>query len=139
MPLVILSALLCSYAVASAESGRICLAPLPQQAEVRPFPWDIIADEGASDFWVQMNERSPVQLFNTKVSWISNLEIDRQYQLQIVKDKNVIESFSVRLADYEFADDDKKDLCLYTSAFYLSWQLSPVSKTGQWCPCWSSE
>ena len=74
-----------------------------------------------------------------EVSWISSIELEKEYVVQILKGNIVQEQFRFDISNYAFKNEAKKDLCLFVNALYLTWQLYKVEETGAWCPCWSSE
>jgi hypothetical protein len=121
------------------DNGRICLAPLPVPREgIRP-PWHELSENGLVDYFVKVDNRDPVQLSKSEVSWISNLSVDESHKLIVLENSVPKESFTFNFGQYEFKHFTKKDLCLFVNNLYLTWQLYKVEQTGNWCPCWSNE
>ena len=88
---LLLLLLLSSSKVWTIETGRICLAPLPKPRQMQVAPWEVIGTKGATDFYVKIGDKRPEQLYTQEASWISSIELEKEYTLQILKENAVQE------------------------------------------------
>jgi hypothetical protein len=79
----------------------------------------------------------PLSLSST--AWISGLVLSDKHSVIIRADEQVLQSFDVHFDRVAFGNPARPDLCLFVNDLYLTWQLWPVEKTGDWCPCWQNE
>ena len=84
-------------------------------------------------------ESDRIRLSAVDVNWVSDLSLSSRHMVTVLKGTDVVESFSFRFSDVEFRNRSKPDVCLFLGSFYFTWQIWPVERTGDWCPCWSSE
>ncbi|MEN8123248.1 MAG: hypothetical protein ABFS35_23125 [Bacteroidota bacterium] len=124
--------------LAAAETGRICVAPLPEfRGHPEPPPELVLTDSTAS-LYVKIDEREPIKILMDNISWINDIDTKAEHSIAIYRDSTPIESFRFNMSQFSFTDKNRKDLCLSLGDFYFTWQLREVEKTGDWCPCWSS-
>jgi hypothetical protein len=119
--------------------GRVCVAPLPKPTKAAPPPLKHAVYADLQDLSVRVDDRPIVAVLANDVTWVSDLDLSPVHTVRVLKRGKVVESFKFRFTDVVFKDSARPDLCLSLGAFYFTWQLSPVERTGDWCPCWSNE
>lgn len=121
------------------SAGRMCLAPLPTPAKGQGAPWRAVGNDNLTNYVVRVDRQKPVPLSLSAASWISGLDLEVRHSVSIRADEKVLESFDVQFDQVSFRDKSRPDLCLFVNSLYLTWQLWPVERTGEWCPCWNNE
>ena len=119
--------------------GRVCVAPLPKPTKAAPPPSKQTVYGDLQDLSVRVDDRPIIAVSADDVTWVSDLNLSALHTVRVLKRGEVVESFKFRFSDVAFKDSSRPDLCLSLGSFYFTWQLWPVERTGEWCPCWSAE
>ena len=114
----------------SRTSGRVCLAAVPAPTAGRRSLSNPSGGNPDVTYSVQINFRKPVELSRTIGQWSDGLALGKQHSVMIRADGQRIESFY-----FTFNEPHESDLCLWFKSLYQTWQLWPMSRTGNWCEC----
>ena len=123
----------------SSRAGRVCLAPLPIPAKGQSAPWKRIDGSDLTNYSVRINQESSITLSFGKAQWVSGLSLTDEHSVLIRVDGEAVDSFKFKFAEAAFEDATRPDLCLFLGSLYFTWQLWPVERTGDWCPCWAND
>lgn len=114
------------------DKGRLCLAPVPQPTNGEKTLANSTGGNPDVTYTLRLDEGEWIEI-GQNVTWINDLDLDKKHLITIRADKKQIESF------YFTFDADHPDLCLFLKSLYLTWELWPVEKTGEWCPCYAND
>jgi hypothetical protein len=110
-----------------APSGDVCVAARPAASERSAATPS--GSVGAARYAVIIDGRAEVALSETASSWVRGLDPLAPHSVVILADGRESESFFFRF------EPDERELCLFLSPYYMTWQLWPIARTGAWCQC----
>lgn len=132
--LLLVLGLLVPEPVTSAETGSVCIAPLPEK--VRDMDHDLPGGatqkrEPAYRFTVTIDEREPVVIpIGGEPQLVPGLDPKAKHRIVIRDAGKKIESFT-----FTFAGRGSLNLCLQYGPWYQTWVLDPPLPGRTWCRC----
>ena len=118
--------LLSVLAPAQTGTGKVCLAPVPKVLKGYSSPEVQCA---SLDFTVQIDDRVPIALSETKSILVDKLDIRARHMVVVRCDGKPNQTFRFRFADYE-----SQKLCFFIHGLYKTAQLWE-DKQCPWCKC----
>ena len=110
-------------------NGRLCLAAVPAANDL---PKSLSNPSGGNpdiEYSVKVGGHDIFVLSRETGRWIRNLDTQTEHSIAIFEDGWKAASF------YLSFEDNEKSMCLFLSPLYLTWQLWPMKRTGDWCAC----
>ena len=118
----------------SIQSGRICIAPLSNNAKARDHDMPDGKPqkrEPTYAFAVQIDDREKVVVSKEgKPLPLEGFALGKVHKVRIYDGKEMIESFR-----FSFENRGGTTLCLSYGTWYQTWILEPPRPGAQWCDC----
>jgi hypothetical protein len=119
-----------SLGVLAAESGTVCIAPVPTATSGTKSLSNATASSVPYDFAVTINRGKPTIVSHKAPSPIRGLDLAKRHSVQIKQAGRAKAAFSFR-----FSDHKSNNLCLWFNPLYESWSISPVAVHKRNCRC----
>ncbi len=111
-----------------AERGSLCVLPYPSGGGVRGRA--INAPAPAKAYGLRIDGGRTISLSAAQATLIGDLGLQVQHRVQVLGDGKPVASFR-----FSFESEGSRELCLWQSDLYQTWQLYRAARQGRACRC----